>query len=562
MINYRSASKSIRSALIIVFIAAQAALAGTSGLFDIRDFGAVGDGKTLDTPAINKAIEACAAAGGGQVLVPPGRYLSGTVHLKSRVTLFLEAGATLVGTPDLNQYQHPVIPDFMPEARWGKWHRALILGDGLEDIAIAGQGVIDGNKVFDPTGEERMRGPHTFLFVNCRKVTVRDISFVDSANYAILFHVSSQVEVRNVKFTGGWDGVHFRGAPEHPCRDVSIIGCQFFTGDDSIAGRYWENTLISDCIVNSSCNGIRLIGPATHLIIHNCLFYGPGVHPHRTSDRHNMLAGINLQPGGWDATEGALDDVTISDVTMHNVSTPFHFTLKSGNTAGNIVINRVTATGVYRAASAIESWAETKFMNVVFRDVTVEYKGGGTPEDARMIVKSPGVDARPLPAWGFHAKNVQSLHLDNVRLRFEKEDLRPVLICTGVDQLTLEDFKFPLLPEVLEAMVLNDTTHVQLHNVDFPMLEPDCTELKIMADGAESKIRAGEPYQVNCVVENGRQEGLAKIELTVGEQNITRWLWLKAAEKKAAVIYGLTAPDAGNYEVQCGDITQNLRIER
>jgi len=558
---YHNTSKLVRAAVIIFFTASQLVIAGTHGVFNIRDYGAVGDGKTLDTPAINKAIEDCAAAGGGQVLLPPGRYLSGTVHLKSHVTLFLEAGATLVGTTDLDQYQYPKIPDFMPEAKWGKWHRGLIVGDGLQDIAIAGQGVIDGNKVFDPTGEERMRGPHTFLFVNCRKVTVRDVSFVDSANYAMLFHVSSQVEVRNVTFSGGWDGVHFRGAPNHPCRDVRIIGCQFFTGDDSIAGRYWENTLISDCIVNSSCNGIRLIGPATHLIINNCLFYGPGVHPHRTSDRHNMLAGINLQPGGWDATEGALDDVLISDITMHNVSTPFHFTLKSGNTAGNILVNRVTATGVYLAASAIESWAETKFMNVVFRDVTVEYKGGGTLEDARKDVKSPGTDARPLPAWGFHARNVQNLQFDNVRLRFEKEDLRPVLICTGVDRLILEDFKFPLLPEVPEAMVLNDTTNVQLQNFDFPIINPRCNELKIMTDDTDGKIRAGKPYHINFVVENSKQEGLAKIELVVAEQKITRWLWLKAAEKKTVVINRLTAPDAGTYQAQCGDLAQNLQVE-
>ncbi len=556
-------SRAIRPALIIVgLMATQAAIAGTPGVFDIREYGAKGDGETLDTPAIHKAIEACAAAGGGQVLLPPGRYLSGTIHLKSRVTLFLNAGATLVGTPDLDQYQQPKIPEFMPEAKWGKWHRALILGDGLEDIAIAGQGVIDGNKVFDPTGEERMRGPHTFVFVNCRKVTVRDVSFADSANYAILFQISDQVEIRNVKFTGGWDGVHFRGAPNRPCRDVSIIGCQFFTGDDSIAGRYWVNTLISDCIVNSSCNGIRLIGPAKHLIIHNCLFYGPGVYPHRSSNRHNMLAGINLQPGGWDATEGALDDVMISDVTMHNVSTPFHFTLKSGNTAGNIIVNRVTATGVYRAASAIESWAETKFTNVVFRDMTVEYKGGGTLEDARKTVKSPGVDARSLPAWGFHARNVQNLQFDNVRLRFEKEDLRPVLICTGVDRLILEDFKFSRLPEVHEAMVLNDTMHVRLGNADFPLVEPCCTELKLLADDTVGRIIAGKPYGVNVIIENGKQEGLAKIELTAAGQKTNRWLWLRAGGKKEVVFKGLIAPDAGIYKVRCGGITQNLQVEQ
>jgi hypothetical protein len=369
------------------------------------------------------------------------------------------------------------------------------------------------------------------------------------------------VEVRNVKFTGGWDGVHFRGAPNHPCRDVSIIGCQFFTGDDSIAGRYWDNTLISDCIVNSSCNGIRLIGPATHLIIHDCFFYGPGIHPHRTSNRHNMLAGINLQPGGWDATEGALDDVMISDVTMHNVSTPFHFTLKSGNTAGNIIVDRVTATGVYHTASAVESWAETKFTNVVFRDITIEYKGGGTLEEARMDVKSPGTDARPLPAWGFHTRNIQNLQFDNVRLRLEKEDLRPVLICTGIDRLTLDDFKFPLLPEVPEAMVLNDTMHVQLHNVDFPMFNSHCKELKIIADDSVSKISAGKPYLVSLVVENGNQKGLAKIELYVAEEKIIRWLWLKPGERKEVLFKDLTAPDAGNYEMRCCDMTQNLRVE-
>lgn len=547
---------------LLFFMAAHVALAGTTGVFNIRDFGAVGNGKTLDTLAINKAIETCTTAGGGQVLLPPGKYLSGTVHLKDHVTLFLEAGAKLIGTADLNQYQYPAIPEFMPEARWGKWHRALILGEGLKDITIAGQGVIDGNKVFDPTGEEHMRGPHAFLFVNCRKVTVRDVSFEDAANYAIFFEASDQVEIRNVKITGGWDGVHFRGAPNHPCRDVSIIGCQFFTGDDSIAGRYWDNTLIYDCIVNSSCNGIRLIGPATHLIIHNCLFYGPGVHPHRTSNRHNMLAGINLQPGGWDATNGTLDDVMISDVTMHNVATPFFFTLKSGNTAGNIIVDRVTATGVYRAASSVESWAETDFTNVVFRDVAIEYKGAGTLEDARMNIKSPGVDTRPLPAWGFYARNVQNLQFDNVRLRFEKEDLRPVLICTGVDRLVLEDFKFPLLREVSEAMVLNDTNNVQLHDVDFHTVNPRCNELNLAANDTTGRFITGKPFEANVVVENGDQEGLAKIELDVAEKKSVRWLWLHSGEKKEISFKGLTIPEAGNYKVRCGDVTQSLRIER
>ncbi|MBN1126975.1 MAG: right-handed parallel beta-helix repeat-containing protein [Sedimentisphaerales bacterium] len=431
-------------------------------VFNIREYGAVGDGKALDTLSIQKAIDACSQAGGGQVRFPPGQYLSGTIHLKSHITLFLEAGARLVGTTDLKQYKQPVVPDFMPEAKWGKWHRALILAEGLKEISIAGTGVINGNKVFDPTGEEKMRGPHTFVFVECRDVMIRDVTFLDSANYAVFFQVSDDVEILNVKFVGGWDGVHFRGAPQHDCKNINIIGCRFYTGDDSIAGRYWNKTLISNCIINSSCNGIRLIGPAEHLIIQDCFFYGPGVRPHRSSDRYNMLAGINLQPGAWDATRGKLDDVLISDIIMHNVSTPFHFSLKPGNTAERITVDRVTATGVYRAAASVESWAESPFKHVVFRDMTMEFEGGGTRQHAKMEVKSPGVDARPLPAWGFYARKVENLELDQIRFRLKKEDLRPVVICQAVTQLTMQDVDYPSPhDEQVKAVVLRDVDSVK-----------------------------------------------------------------------------------------------------
>src|SRR5689334_2508937 len=116
--------------------------------FNVLDFGAHGDGQTLDTAALNSAIAACTKAGGGQVRVPAGKYLSGSIHLRSHVTLFLEAGAVLMGTTNLSAYEQPEVPAFMPEAKWGKWHRALLVGQDLEQVAVTGPGIIDGQKVY------------------------------------------------------------------------------------------------------------------------------------------------------------------------------------------------------------------------------------------------------------------------------------------------------------------------------------------------------------------------------------------------------------------------------
>ena len=436
-------------------------LAPAGAVFDVRAYGAKGDGLTLDSGAINQAVVACAAAGGGAVRLPPGRYLSGTIHLRSGVTFELENGATLLGTTNLEAYQTFVPPPDTPEGRFrSPWHRALILGDGVRHVAIVGPGTLDGRKVFDPHGEEGMRGPHTVLLGNCQDVVLRDFTVRDSANYAILLEHCERVEARGLTITGGWDGVHFRGWPGRPCRDVNIVGCRFYTGDDAIAGRYWERVVIADCILNSSCNGIRLIGPATHLVVQGCLVYGPGVQPHRSSNRYNMLAGINLQPGAWDATQGALDDVLISDITMRDVSTPFLFVLYPGNTAGRIAVERVSATGIYRAAASVESWAPTPFTNVTFRDVSLEYLGGGKPDSAGRP-RRPGVDARPLPAWGFYARQVQQLTLDNVRLRCQTDDLRPVMLGDGIRRLVLEDVKFPRQPGVAEPLVLTNVVEVE-----------------------------------------------------------------------------------------------------
>ncbi|MHB1034341.1 MAG: glycoside hydrolase family 28 protein [Pirellulales bacterium] len=546
------------AAALILTVGVQLTMAAVPGAFDVRQHGATGDGRSLDTAAINKAIEACSAAGGGQVVFPPGDYLSGTVHLKSNVTLVLEAGATLVGSKKLADYQNLNPPAVMPEAKWTRWHRALIVADGAENIAITGKGTIDGNKVFDPRGEEKMRGPHTILLGNCRKVTIRDVSIRDSANYAILFELTDDVEIRNLTITGGWDGVHFRGWRGQACRNVTIADCRMLTGDDSIAGRYWDNVRITNCVLNSSCNCVRLIGPATRLVIEKCRMYGPGEYPHRTSKRVNTLAALNLQPGSWDGTQGRLDDVTISDITIENVSTPFHFVLNPGNTAGRIVVSRVRATGVYLAASSVESWAETRFEEVAFRDVSIEYAGGGKPEATPRPVRAPGTDARPLPAWGFYARNVTKLTFENVRLSVAKDDARPAVVCDGVKALVATGLK---IPKPADAFRLDRVRRIQARDSDFAVVEPRVADLVPVAEEPGGKLRAGKPYSIKVSVENGEREGLGKIEVSSNGQADARWLWLRPKEKKEIVFRDLSAPAAGTHEMRCGDVRRELVVE-
>jgi len=259
-----------------------------------------------------------------------------------------------------------------------------------------------------------------------------------------------------VKITGGWDGVHFRGAPERWCHNVNIVDCQFYTGDDSIAGRYWDNTIISRCIINSSCNGIRLIGPATRLVVDQCLFYGPGQQPHRTGGRTNMLSGIILQPGAWDKTEGLLDDVLLSQNTMHDVASPVTIWTKPGNPVGRITVAGLNATAVYRSALSVESWSEIPITNVVVRNASIEFLGGGTTEQATEPVKGPRVDARPLPAWGLYARNVEQLTLEDVRFSLANEDFRPAVFVENARHLVLDTFKFPQIAGVSQPITITN----------------------------------------------------------------------------------------------------------
>ncbi|WP_148372771.1 glycoside hydrolase family 28 protein [Bacteroides bouchesdurhonensis] len=422
---------------VILFVFASSVTAAKT--FDIRKYGAKGDGKTLNTNAINKAIQTCSEKGGGVVLIPQGIYLTGTIFLKSDVSLLLKKGAVIKGTSDLSAY-YPFIAsremDQNDTADQHNWNRALILGKGVKNVHITGAGIIDGDHVFDPEGEEKMRGPHTILLGESHDFTLSGITINNSANYAFMAYDIENATFQNLTFNEGWDGIHIRGG-----KNILIRNSFFYTGDDAIAGGYWKNMVITECHINSSCNGIRMIMPATGLTISHCTFTGPGKYPHRTSKerkRNNMLSAILLQPGGWGKAPGRIDDIHIHDVEIKKVATPLMIVLNEENEAGRILVEKVKASAIGWSASSVESWCGGYFEEVVFRDISVEYIGCENKELKEMTIQRPHVDSRQLPCWGWFAKNVKKLTFQNVELKYTGKEVRPTFYFDSVKNIIFD----------------------------------------------------------------------------------------------------------------------------
>jgi hypothetical protein len=437
-------------------------------IYNVRDFGATGDGKTLDTKAINKAIASCAESGGGRVLVPEGNYLTGTIRLKSNITLYLEENATLVGTLDIGQYQgfldnkdHKIVSQLnLPQNRMGFiWHRALVLLDSVENVIITGKGTIDGSSSTDPEGEEKIRGPHGILLGQSKNVTISDIRIARAGNYNIMCAYVENVKFSNLNILEGYDGIHVRGG-----KDIIIENCKIYSRDDAIAGGYWENMLIKNCLLNSSCNGLRLIMPATKLEMKDCEIWGPGIFGHRRGKPVNpfvtkSLAAFNIQPGAWGATQGTLKDIYIHDIRIRDLNTAFMFNLFAGNTATSILVERVRATGITGTASSVEAWADSSiYHQITFKDVSVEHTGSADPANRNIILRPPGNEARSTPVWAWYIRNVKQIHFENVTMTYTGKEVRPMMLVEKTDNMRFTNFSYDKVPQTEQIKVICKTS--------------------------------------------------------------------------------------------------------
>jgi polygalacturonase len=510
----RTISISCFSILLSSLILAQAEPAKT--YFNVRDYGAVGDGTNLDSPAIDKAIDAAVAVGGGTVLVPAGTYLSGSIHLQSNIHLIIDAGATILGAPqNLNAYDEtePFQGIAYQDGGHCYFHNSLIWGENLTNVFISGNGMINGGGLTRDSGIlDKMCGydhfdrPNTNIFKPvrlgnksialklCKNVLIRDVTIFHGGHFAILVTGCDNLTVDNVTMDTDRDGIDI-----DCCRNTMVSNCRINSpGDDGLCpkstyalGRpvLTENLTIVNCQVSGFVEGTLLDGtmkprPGSggqgrikfgtessggfrNCTIANCTF--------------RNCKGLALE----EVDGGILENITINNISMMDVGVyPIYITTGKRDRAPgltnnvsrmkNILISNVVATGVDRTSGIqINGLPEQSIEGVRLENIRLIYKGGGTKEQADNVPKELGTGYpeprnNATPAYGLFARHVKDLELANINFSFLKDDFRPAIECVDVAGLEIDNFKAQLA-EGVAASKFENVSGVVIRNS--PVLE-------------------------------------------------------------------------------------------
>jgi polygalacturonase len=483
-----------------------AAETSSQNYFNVRSFGAVGDGKNLDSPAIDKAIHACAQAGGGTVLIPAGTYLSGSIHLKSNIHLLIDAGATILGaSQDMNAYDEiePYSLGGYQDGGHCYFHNSLIWGENLTNVFITGNGIINGgglvreDKILDrmcgfgPGGKPHPSvtnlpsvrlGNKAIALKRCRNVLIRDITIFHGGHFAILVTGCDNLTVDNVTMDTDRDGVDI-----DCCRNTMVSNCRINSpNDDGLCPKssfalgtnvITENLTIVNCQVSGFMEGTLLDGtmkPARNgtgrikfgteasggfrnCTVANCTF--------------RSCRGLALE----EVDGGIMENITINNLTMMDVAEyPIYITTgnrdRGGDVTGpsrmrNIFISNVIATGIDRMSGIqITGLPGQSVESVRLENIRLEFKGGGTqadaarnpPEFSNVRERYPEPDrVGVIPAYGIFARHVRDLELANIRVSFVTNDFRPAAMFADVQGLEIDNFK-PQVADGVKAAVFAD----------------------------------------------------------------------------------------------------------
>jgi len=451
---------------------------------DVTAYGAVADSKTLNTVFIQKAIDACSSSGGGKVNFPAGVYLSGTIQIKNKVTLYFQKDARLLGSTNLDHYRNldPFTEGLGIDVGW-----ALVVAVDANNIGIAGEGAIDGQGAklkaehiltdTRPEGQRWGRRPFLLRIVRCNGVTVKDITLNYAAAWTSHYFQSKNIHIEGVKIVSTGvahnDGIGIDGS-----QDVVIRNCDVVSGDDALVFKTTsskmacKNITVSGMRLKSSQAGIKMgtesMAAFEDIRISNCHIY------------ETRNGGIKLL-----TVDGAhLRNIIIENITMDDVRTPMLFRLGSRlnvfrkgqdtkqttGTFEQVVIRNVKAKAA--DSSQLKSPAGILITGVpghyitdlTLENIEIELLGTGTLEQAKHVVPE-AIDQYPeiktfgpvIPAYGVWARHVKGLKLINLTFRLKNNDLRPAFICEDGKDIQVKGWNIPATNGSESVIRLNNT---------------------------------------------------------------------------------------------------------
>ncbi len=439
--------------------------------YDARAYGALGDGHSDDTAAIQQAVDTCAEQGGGMVVLDGGTFLTGTLVLRSHVELHLTSTAVLLGATDLAQYRSD------PQVVYKLLNQSLLYAAGCEHVAITGQGTIDGQGKAFRNGETDQR-PVLIRFRDCRNVRMQDVLIKDGASFAVHPIHCQQLRIEGIRIDSrvqpNSDGLDIDG-----CQDVFISNCNIHSGDDSIAlkviepGSPCRDVVITNCILSSDCAAIR-VGPDAvenieRISASNCII------------RDTKLNGIKIQM----SFGVVMRDMVFSNMVMDNVTGPISLRLAGWKLgAGNVwavfddsnwengelrnilfenIRARVPADAI-KSCISITGTPRTKPRGITFSNLDISFAGGGTAQEAaRRDIPDLERDYPEcfifgvLPAYGLYVHHAQGITLNNVLFHLDTPDLRPALVCQDVQHLMVNGLQAAGHPEAKSLIRLEHT---------------------------------------------------------------------------------------------------------
>jgi hypothetical protein len=424
--------------------------------FNVREFGAKGDGETNDTPAINRAIEKCSASGGGSVVFPPGIYAAASIHLRNNVRFLLDREAVLTGASSGYDAPEPNPFDKYQDFGHSHFHNALMWGENLENFAIVG-GRVNGGHII--TGEPRGRdiGDKLISIRVGRNLLFQNVTHETGGHFVYLLNDCENITVDHVVIKKSRDAIDFMG-----CRNVQVHDCNFTgCGDDTIGVKSdWalgrkissENIYVWDSYFESNCNGLQF-GSETAGDFRNVNFWSIRI-------GRGLKSGIGITCNDG----GVIDGVNYRDITIKGATCPIYVLimdrLRSGDphkktgTIRNVRMTNITVSDCQAArdgqilTSVISGRPESSVENIVLENVKIIYKGDGKKEQASVVPPYPQRagdysprSLGPRPAAGFYVRHVKGLTFKNVEFAYEAEDPRPALVAFDVDGFTLDQFK-------------------------------------------------------------------------------------------------------------------------